>query len=43
MKETIARALTVALLALSLTLGLGHALAPGYHTAGELGWCEDCP
>jgi hypothetical protein len=37
------RALTVALLALSLTLGLGHALAPGYHTAGGLEWCEHCP
>lgn len=42
MKETTARALTVALLTLTLTLGLGHALAPGYHIAGELGWCEDC-
>lgn len=36
------RALAVALLALALTFGFGHALAPGYHTAGEIGWCEDC-
>lgn len=36
----IRRRIATILVAATLLLGLGHALVPGYHSAGEVEW--DC-
>lgn len=38
----IRRRIAAILIAVTLLLGLGHALTPGYHSAGEVEWCEHC-
>jgi hypothetical protein len=30
------------LIALALVFGFGHSIVPGFHSVGEVEWCEHC-